>query len=232
MPSSKIYKIGSSAFTAKSRGLIKLNSLRFFAMNTLILLTDIVEKLILLLLLGLSVWSVAIMIDRRKYFRALQQSFKGSELKELLGRGSFENVKKFISDSTNPLVKLISQSCLEVPSAQAIDRKFSAHSKELRREMEKGLSVLATLGSNAPFIGLFGTVLGIIRAFAFLGSQAGSAAVMSGVSQALYATAVGLLVAIPAVVAFNVFSKKIRDLLQQTESLKDLYVAQFHSKEG
>ncbi|MBK7962500.1 MAG: MotA/TolQ/ExbB proton channel family protein [Bdellovibrionales bacterium] len=91
--------------------------------------------------------------------------------------------------------------------------------------LEKGLAILGTLGANAPFIGLFGTVLGIIRAFAYLGTQGGSAAVMSGVSQALYATALGLMVAIPAVVFFNIFTKQIRNSVVWTEALRDLYVA-------
>ncbi|MFN7453910.1 MAG: MotA/TolQ/ExbB proton channel family protein [Pseudobdellovibrionaceae bacterium] len=200
-------------------------------MNTLIVITDIVEKLILVLLLGLSVWSGAIMIDRRKYFRALAETFELKSLKSLLQGSSKDAVGSQLEKSPNSLVRLLSLSVLGSTSAQAVDRKFNAEAKELRRDMEKGLAVLATLGANAPFIGLFGTVLGIIRAFAFLGSQAGSAAVMSGVSQALYATAVGLLVAIPAVVAFNLFSKKVKDSLQQAESLKDLYVAQFLSKD-
>ena len=69
---------------------------------------------------------------------------------------------------------------------------------------------MATLGSNAPFIGLFGTVLGIIQAFAVLAStNAGTHAVMSGISEALVATAIGLFVAIPAVIAYNIFSKKL-----------------------
>jgi biopolymer transport protein ExbB len=73
--------------------------------------------------------------------------------------------------------------------------------------------VLATLGANAPFVGLFGTVLGIIQAFGELAqsSQQASTAVMASLAEALVATAVGLFVAIPAVVAFNAFSQRIRD---------------------
>jgi biopolymer transport protein ExbB len=84
--------------------------------------------------------------------------------------------------------------------------------------------LLASLGANAPFIGLFGTVLGIIRAFAYLGEQSGSTAVMSGVSQALYATALGLLVAIPAVIAFNYFSRRAKDLYLEIENIKDEHI--------
>jgi biopolymer transport protein ExbB/TolQ len=86
--------------------------------------------------------------------------------------------------------------------------------------------VLATLGANAPFIGLFGTVLGIIRSFAALADNQGNATnVMSGISQALYATAAGLFVAIPAVIAYNTFASRLRSQLMSADALKDLYLA-------
>src|SRR5581483_10425719 len=80
-----------------------------------------------------------------------------------------------------------------------------------RLAWERNLSILATIGSNAPFVGLFGTVLGIIKAFHDLSQQGntGASMVTAGISEALVATAVGLLVAIPAVVAFNIFQRKV-----------------------
>ncbi|TMQ10805.1 MAG: MotA/TolQ/ExbB proton channel family protein [Deltaproteobacteria bacterium] len=85
-----------------------------------------------------------------------------------------------------------------------------------RRQIESGLVFLGTLGNNAPFVGLFGTVLGIIVAFRELSSAAASVAggtgnmnnVMSGIAEALVSTAVGILVAVPAVIFFNIFQKK------------------------
>jgi biopolymer transport protein ExbB len=95
-----------------------------------------------------------------------------------------------------------------------------------RTEIESGLTVLATLGANAPFIGLFGTVLGIIQAFGALGSsQSTGTSVMTGISEALIATAVGLFVAIPAVIAFNFFSRSLRVLISNCEALRDVYIA-------
>ena len=93
--------------------------------------------------------------------------------------------------------------------------------------MEKGLNVLATLGSNAPFIGLFGTVLGIIQSFGILSSQQGSAmtAVMLGLAEALIATALGLFVAIPAVVAYNYFGQRMRNITLEANSLRDLFLS-------
>ncbi len=90
-----------------------------------------------------------------------------------------------------------------------------------RQRYERGLTVLAVVGSNAPFIGLFGTVLGIIHAFANLatGDKGASKLVMAGVSEALVATAVGLLVAIPAVAAFNFFKARVRVRIEGADQL-------------
>ncbi|MBI2386282.1 MAG: MotA/TolQ/ExbB proton channel family protein [Elusimicrobia bacterium] len=95
-----------------------------------------------------------------------------------------------------------------------------------RRHLEGRLLWLGTLGNNAPFVGLFGTVLGVIKAFHDLAeSGAGPEVVMAGLSEALVATAVGLLVAIPSVLAFNFLQKKMRDLLLETEALGLRYAA-------
>jgi biopolymer transport protein ExbB len=93
-----------------------------------------------------------------------------------------------------------------------------------RPQYERFLSFLGTLGNNAPFIGLFGTVLGIIKAFNDLGASGGKGGamqqtVMAGISEALVATAVGLAVAIPAVVAFNVFNRQLKTLTSRTNAL-------------
>src|SRR4029079_12034926 len=92
----------------------------------------------------------------------------------------------------------------------------------------KNLGVLGTLGNNAPFIGLFGTVLGIIKAFADLSrnSAGGAVAVMAGISEALVATAVGLMVAIPAVIAFNYFQAKVRKTISGVDSTAHLVPAE------
>ena len=91
---------------------------------------------------------------------------------------------------------------------------------ELRIALDKRLGILATFGNNAPFIGLFGTVLGVIKAFNDLGSssQFGVKVVMEGISQALVSTAMGLFVAIPSVVAYNYFVRKMKYLLLLHES--------------
>lgn len=109
----------------------------------------------------------------------------------------------------------------------AMERAMSGTAIAEKMRMERGLSVLATVGSNAPFLGLFGTVLGIIQAFHDLAKDTteASTAVMAGISEALVATAVGLLVAIPAVVLYNVFSRWVKTRLSRGESLADLVLA-------
>lgn len=189
-------------------------------MNTLVLLTDIIEKIILLLLCGLSIWSISIIIDRRRFFKSQFILNEYESIKNKLNSvGAIVIDEKKSTDFYSLAAKNFSQK-----TALQADRAYSSFVKENRQHLEKGLGTLATLGANAPFIGLFGTVLGIIRAMAYLGSQSGGASVMSGVSQALYATAMGLFVAIPAVIAFNIYSIKIKQALQKAESLKDLYV--------
>ena len=86
--------------------------------------------------------------------------------------------------------------------------------------LERRLAFLGTLGNNAPFIGLFGTVLGVVQAFAVLGGASGPGAdeVMSAIAGALVATAVGLFVAIPAVAAYNLFQRVVKSRLAETDA--------------
>ncbi|TPW19761.1 MAG: MotA/TolQ/ExbB proton channel family protein [Elusimicrobia bacterium] len=102
----------------------------------------------------------------------------------------------------------------------AAEDRLAAAGLDERRALEARLLVLGTLGSNAPFVGLFGTVLGVIRAFHDLAEHAGAGpeVVMKGLSEALIATAVGLFVAIPCVIAYNVLQKKVADLLSSVEA--------------
>lgn len=96
-----------------------------------------------------------------------------------------------------------------------------------RTRLDRGIIIIGTTGSNAPFLGLFGTVLGIIKAFADLATQTddGAASVMAGISEALVATAIGLLVAIPAVVLYNYLRQRNKNLLSNLQSMSHLMLA-------
>lgn len=197
-------------------------------MTTLIVLTDLVEKLVLVVLLCLSIWSMTIVIDRRRILKNEANLDFFNKLKNLLENNQLAEFATLLSQGfqgQNMLAGALRRALENSGTPQSIDRAVSSYVTADKIRLEKGLAILGTLGANAPFIGLFGTVLGIIRAFAYLGTQGGSAAVMSGVSQALYATALGLMVAIPAVVFFNIFTKQIRNSVVWTEALRDLYVA-------
>lgn len=194
-------------------------------MNALIVATDILEKAILLALIGLSIWSVMIMIDRRRLFKKefLPETFQ--VLQSKMGGASSKSAFLLELHPHDFLQRVLVKALKQSTDAGTFEKAVSSAVKSEKLQLEKGLSILATLGANAPFIGLFGTVLGIIRAFAYLGTQSGSSAVMSGVSQALYATAMGLLVAIPAVVANNYFAQSLRTAVQSCEALRDELIA-------
>ncbi len=116
---------------------------------------------------------------------------------------------------------------------EGVEDLLVAASLEEKGRLERRLLALGTLGNNAPFIGLFGTVLGVIKAFHDLSeSGAGPEVVMQGLSEALIATAVGLFVAIPCVVAYNYYQKKVKDLLSGTESLGRFLMARVRSGRG
>jgi biopolymer transport protein ExbB len=102
----------------------------------------------------------------------------------------------------------------------------SAKARE-RMSLERNLGVLGTLGNNTPFIGLFGTVLGIMRAFADLAKNqtGGAGPVMAGISEALVATAVGLMVAIPAVIFFNIFQGRLRRMMGRVDAMAHLILS-------
>jgi biopolymer transport protein ExbB/TolQ len=198
-------------------------------MTTLIAMTDIVEKLVLGILLGLSIWSMTIVIDRWRILKSEANLEFFNKLRTFLEKNQMTEFLELLNQGPQQkesfLVGALRQALDNSQSVQSVDRAVASYVTSEKIHLEKGLAVLGTLGANAPFIGLFGTVLGIIRAFAYLGTQGGSAAVMTGVSQALYATALGLMVAIPAVVFYNMFTKQIRGLVIWTEALRDLYIS-------
>ncbi|MCG5056188.1 MAG: MotA/TolQ/ExbB proton channel family protein [Myxococcales bacterium] len=185
---------------------------------------------VLWLLVVLSVASVAVMVERALALAAKGPAFENLEagFARQLAEGNVSAARAALGSAKAPEVRvaLAGLESYERGRTAVAEAMASAKSRE-RLFLERNLGVLGTLGNNAPFIGLFGTVLGIIKAFADLAknSAGGAEVVMAGISEALVATAVGLLVAIPAVVAFNVFQGKVRRRLAHIDAIAHMILA-------
>jgi biopolymer transport protein ExbB/TolQ len=189
---------------------------------------------ILWLLLGLSLASIAVMLERARFYRlrrvdidAIRRDFTAA-----LGEGDYQRAARVLEpfDTIESHVVLFGlREHASGPDAVE-DLLLGAMTKEKER-YDARLDFLATLASNAPFIGLFGTVLGIIRSFKDLAGNVhqASSAVMAGVAEALVATAVGLLVAIPAVVAFNHFKRQVKRATNNAQLLSRVLLAHLKS---
>jgi biopolymer transport protein ExbB/TolQ len=186
---------------------------------------------VLWLLLGLSLLSVAVMFERWIFYRRRKIDFDSlrDEFVKLLDKGDFEAAAKLLA-KTNSLETNVVLAGLRGYSKgpDSVEDLLAGAMVREKGFYERRLSILATLASNSPYIGLFGTVLGIVRAFKDLSKDIASASsgVMAGIAEALVATAVGLLVAIPAVVAYNVFKGMVKDAATNTESLSRILLAE------
>ena len=193
---------------------------------------------ILWLLIALSVASIGIMIERAYYFLANRLPDAAGLAVKIL-KGDIEGAKAAVATAPGMQAAVVrealSNTSVGADSVQEIIWSVMAREK---KRYERGLAFLGTLGNNAPFIGLFGTVLGIIKAFRDLGiansnaaskAAAGASAVMGGISEALVATAVGLAVAIPAVVAYNLFNRWMKTIVASTSELEHAIIAHLKS---
>ena len=163
---------------------------------------------VLYLLLLLSVVSVAVMIERYIFFvtHAVAPGPFAQRLQEYLDGSDLKGAREWLRDQKSPEAHVVRAGLEQAAKGpEAAEEAMIGLQLQERFRLEKNLAVLGTLGNNAPFIGLFGTVLGIIKAFndLALAQSGGPSVVMRGISEALVATAVGLFVAIPAVVFFN-----------------------------
>lgn len=195
----------------------------------LLAITLVGSKWVLYLLLFLSVFSIAVMIERYRFFRKESKGINPflDELSDLLARKESEPARKLAErhGGMEGRVALAGFDGMSKGPAVLEERLTGARMEE-RIGMEKYLAFLGTLGNNAPFIGLFGTVLGIIRAFHDLAiSQVGGpSVVMQGISEALLATAIGLFVAIPAVIAYNIFVGKVKRAAGNLERISQMII--------
>jgi biopolymer transport protein ExbB len=171
------------------------------------------SRWVLWLLLGLSLAAVAVILERAWFL--VQERGQGPLLRSALAALRSSGVKAALDKLTGRRSMEVAVAVAALQHAHegsaAVEEHVAATIEHERLRYERGLVFLGTLGSNAPFIGLFGTVLGIIRAFHDLAANTaqGATAVMAGIAEALVATGVGLLVALPAVAFYNVFSRQV-----------------------
>ncbi len=170
------------------------------------------------LLLALSVFSIAAMVERWFFFRAAERDVDelGDKLCDFVERGDQEGAQKFLAERNTIEASVLSRAIRWVSGGpESLADALEGEMTKKRKELEKGMTLLGTLGNNAPFVGLLGTVIGVIQAFSLLGGGQDPGAmknVMVGISEALVATGIGLFVAIPAVVAYNVFQKRVTEI--------------------
>ena len=197
-------------------------------------------------LFALSAISVAIAVERWVFFRSRSGDARqlAVALDPYLEAGETTDALAVLS-SRRSVAAAVARAGLRLSSrgSVAAERGMQSAVAAERKALETRLAFLGTLGNNAPFVGLFGTVIGVILAFERLGqangmagtgaaSQVASAAVMSAIAEALVATAVGIAVALPAVAAYNYFQRRIATLLDDSEVLSNLVLAYLASPEG
>lgn len=176
------------------------------------------------LLLGLSVLVVAIAIERALVLYLAREDVAGlrRNLTSALGRGDLVAARGHVVASRSFEAKVLAAGLAALPRGPAaVEERIASEVAHARLAMERHLAILGTVGSNAPFVGLLGTVIGIIRAFHALDASGGQAstALMAEIGEALTATAVGLLVALPAVVLFNALHRQIASRITCAEAL-------------
>jgi biopolymer transport protein ExbB len=202
---------------------------------------------------ALSIFSAAIIVERWLHLRARRGDLKqlAADLDGWLSRGEWEVASRELSRSTSVAATIAAAGRrLAERGPAAADKAMQSAVALVRTQLERGLTYLATVGNNAPFVGLLGTVIGVVHAFEELGhgtphhgagqvaqtvphlptpvagaSHVASEMVMASIAEALVATAVGLFVALPAVAAYNALQRRVTSLLNGTDVLSNLVLA-------
>jgi biopolymer transport protein ExbB len=175
----------------------------------------------------LSIYSVALMINQLFYMVAIRENVRELFLFLEDDRKEARDIEVFASSKTTPHRRLLLAGIKHIAKpTETLIALLAEESKALRWEAEQRLAGLGTIASIAPFIGLFGTVVGVIKAFHSISLKmgAGPAVVAGGISEALITTAAGLFVAVPAVIAFNFFLKRARKLSIELERVATLLI--------
>jgi biopolymer transport protein ExbB len=202
------------------------------------LMTSFGAAWVMWLLILLSVVSVAIMLERGWFYFSLRDDVAklASDLRTLLRAGDTDAALQKLEASPSAEAAVVVAGLREADRGmKAADEAMQGAAALQRMKLERRLAYLGTLGNNAPFIGLFGTVIGVVQAFEQLGKQGMTSAqsasagapqqVMAAIAEALVATAVGLVVAIPAVAMYNLYQRISRSILANTDALSHVLLS-------
>ena len=211
---------------------------------------DWLARAVVVVMFIMSAWSIGVMIDRFLAFKAAKEQSRAfaPKVAGALREGKLDEAIKIADQfKKSHLAKVVVAGLQEFRAHQMSNdisgEQIEASKRALERaeaivgaELKRGISSLATIGSTGPFVGLFGTVIGIINAFKGIASQkaTGLSAVAGGISEALVTTAFGLFVAIPAVMMYNYFSNKLEgfsiEMGNSSSELLDYFIKRSQSK--
>jgi biopolymer transport protein TolQ len=198
---------------------------------------QVADQVVLWILAVTSILSIGMIIERFFYLRKMSKESSDTlmKIKAALGSHSVEEIENMQRNLETIEGRALSYAMKHIKDSgsKGLSEAFNTFALTEKPELERFLNFLATVGSNAPYIGLLGTVLGIMKAFFDLSqnAEAGQQTVMAGISLALVATAAGLFVAIPAVIAYNYFQKQVKGIMQTLEAVKEVSLA-YAKKKG
>ena len=205
-----------------------------FSIVQLFLRADIIVKSVIIILIAASVYSWAIIFDKYKLFKKINKTsdeFEEKFWKSKSAETFFNNLPANIDDPMAKVFRVTMQSVIKTRSKSNLSERLgSTLQSNIEKQMniiEKNYTFLATVGSTAPFIGLFGTVWGIMNSFQSIAISRNTslAIVAPGIAEALFATALGLLAAIPAVIAYNKFSCDSKKYFQKLENFSKRFIS-------
>ena len=205
-----------------------------FSLINLFIRADIIVKSVIIILIACSIYSWAIIIDKVKQFKKiniLSEEFEEKFWRSKSAETFYNSLPSNVEDPITSLFKESMQSLLKSKSKTNLIEKMSGilevGIQKQMSKIDKGFTFLATVGSTAPFIGLFGTVWGIMNSFQSIAISRNTslAIVAPGIAEALFATALGLLAAIPAVVAYNRFNNDSKKYSQKLESFSKRFLS-------
>ena len=205
-----------------------------FSITALFLRADIIVKTVIIILIVSSIYSWAIIFEKIKLFKKINKStdeFENKFWKSKSAESFYNSLPSNVNDPMANLFKDSMQVLLKSKRSSSLDEKMSRmleiNVEQQMEKIDKSYTFLATVGSTAPFIGLFGTVWGIMNSFQSIAISRNTslAIVAPGIAEALFATALGLLAAIPAVVAYNKFSSDSKKYSQKLENFSKKFLS-------